>query len=116
MNENTYDKIKIFVSQKCAVSIQELSPQTQLTKDMGLDGDDAVDFMEAFSKEFDVDLSEFEFSKHFGPEAGFNPFVYLYYLLSAKFKPQYIPITLYDLQEAINKKKWLSLKLGTQRR
>jgi hypothetical protein len=37
-----------------------------------MDGTDAVEFMEAFSKEFNVDMSEFEFDKHFGPE-GFSP-------------------------------------------
>lgn len=35
-----------------------------------MSGDDAEEFMEAFAREFRVDLAGFEFLRHFGPEAG----------------------------------------------
>lgn len=31
-------------------------------------GDDATEFLEAFAQQFEVDLTGFEFHKHFGPE------------------------------------------------
>jgi hypothetical protein len=38
--------------------------------DLGMTGDDAADFLEAFAEVFDVDLTGIEFHKHFGPECG----------------------------------------------
>ena len=76
-----------------------------------MDGIDAVEFMEAFSKEFNVDMSEFEFDKHFGPE-GFSPldlFDIVYCWLGRIFKKDLsgdIAITLRDLVSAAKAKKW----------
>lgn len=42
----------------------------QLADDLGIDGDEAVDFFEAFKAEFQVDLEPLylNWSRHFGPE------------------------------------------------
>jgi hypothetical protein len=40
---------------------------------LGLDGDDADEFMMEFARRFQVDLRGFEFSRYFGCEAGLTP-------------------------------------------
>lgn len=42
-----------------------------LTKDIGMDGDDAVDFIDGFSEKFGVDFSDMDMRDHFGGE-GFS--------------------------------------------
>lgn len=77
---------------------------TQLARDLGMDGDDASEFLEAFSKQFAVDMSAFRFDAFFGPEAGPNPFVFLAALLGWRRKLH--PITVADLAAAAAAHKW----------
>jgi len=106
MNEEIFEKVRDFVVEHTGVDKNKLSEQTELHK-LRMDGDDALELMEEFSNKFSVDMSEFEFNKHFGPEAGFNPIVYMYYLVFARDKLRLMPITLRDLTEAAQNKKWV---------
>ena len=45
-----------------------LERNTTLEKDLGVSGDDAVEFLLDFSKEFQVDMSNFDIKKYFFPE------------------------------------------------
>ncbi len=45
-----------------------LSPETRLLHDLGLDADDAEEFLEAFAHEFSVDMNAFPFQRYFGNE------------------------------------------------
>ncbi|MGV3577582.1 hypothetical protein [Brevundimonas sp.] len=49
---------------------ERLTADKQLFDDLGLDGDDAVEFFEAFDTQFRADLSPLyaNWSRHFGPE------------------------------------------------
>lgn len=47
--------------------------------DLGIDGDDAVELIVEFSKRFKVDMSDFPYSRYFGPE-GLPPTWLLYIL------------------------------------
>ena len=114
MREDMFKSVESFVLEFRPASKGPLSADTGLLDDLGMDGDDAVEFMEAFSKEFDVDMSEFEFNRHFGPE-GFSPlalFYFLYCLLGRIFRKDVsglISITLRDLVLAAEAKKWHKL-------
>ena len=44
---------------------------------MGIDGDDAVELIEEFSERFGVDMSGFVCSRYFGPEAAWNPLIFI---------------------------------------
>ncbi len=57
-----------FIAAQSATSISRISPATTLFGDLGIDGDDAGDLLEAFVATFHVDLSQFEFTEHFGTE------------------------------------------------
>jgi hypothetical protein len=82
---------------------KKLSYETKINE---LAGDDAIEFIEEFSKKYNVDMSEFRFDDYFGPELGFNPIYYLLCLIFARHKLRYIPITVRDLVEIVKKQKW----------
>jgi hypothetical protein len=71
-----YNRILDFVSSETTTRSQNLSGSTDIAKELGVEGDDAVEFMIKFQKEFGVDLSNFHFDQYFGGE-GFNliPFI-----------------------------------------
>ncbi len=50
-----------------------VGPDSRLFSDLGLDGDDAYEFMVAFAAKYKVDLSEFHWLHYFGDE-GIDPF------------------------------------------
>lgn len=60
-----------FVARQRGVSAESVQLETRLLQDLGLDGDDALEFMEEFGREFGVDLARLEgrLSRHFGGEA-----------------------------------------------
>ena len=62
--------------------------ESRLAEDLGLDGDDAHEFMTAFAKRFGVNLDGFMFSRHFGAEASATPWSVVSWLLpGTKFEP-----------------------------
>lgn len=62
-----YDKILHFVSSETKTR-KPLSFETDIARDLGVDGDDAEEFMLNFQREFNVDLSNFRFDEYFGEE------------------------------------------------
>lgn len=45
-----------------------LNRQTDLVDDLGLVGDDAVEFMDAYADAFNIEVGDYKFSSYFGPE------------------------------------------------
>ena len=92
------------------VSANKIRLNSSLFHDFGVDGADAIEFMEAFATRFHVDLSEFEPARHFGPEAGPNLIMLLIdlgrWLLTSKRPPELMPITVADLVRAAETGKW----------
>jgi|MudIll2142460700_1097286.scaffolds.fasta_scaffold269067_2 acyl carrier protein len=112
MGEDMFKRVESFVLKFWPPSKEPLSEDTRLLHDLGMDGTDAVEFMEAFSGEFDVDMSKLEFDRHFGPEVGIgliDLFHFLYSRLFGKDLLGVIPITLRDLVSAAKAKKWHKL-------
>lgn len=63
------DRIRDCVKRECGVrSFEILLPTTRLSEDFGLYGVDAIEFLLGFAKEFQVDLSEMVFPRHFAQE------------------------------------------------
>src|SRR5437773_2571583 len=67
-DERNWEAIRDFVVAECRVSEERLTPDTTLFDDLGIDGDDAIEFFEAFQQRFEVDLGSFELRRYFGPE------------------------------------------------
>jgi Protein of unknown function (DUF1493) len=96
-SKNTWNELLQFVRQ--FTSLPEsfvLTRQTNLVNDLGLDGDDADEFMAAYTKHFNVEAGDFQYSDYFGPE-GFD----LIGDLIGK-KPPLKPLTLGMLETAAN--------------
>jgi acyl carrier protein len=106
MDENISLQVNSFIASRLNVSLETLMPDTRLREDLGVDGDDAIEFLEDFAETFGVDMTDFRFSKHFGPEAGFNPFYYAYISLLKKRKVDTSPITISDLTTMAAAKRW----------
>lgn len=104
MRDQIEDVLK-FVADYCSIELDELTPSSSLFSDLRIDGDDAGEFMQAFSNQFGVDISEFNFSRYFGSEAGFNPVVSLFRSMLGRAY-RFTPITLADLANAAEIKKW----------
>lgn len=57
-----------FISQMTDCEISELDDTLRLEEDLGLYGDEAVDFMQKYAEKFNVDISLFPFYEYFSPE------------------------------------------------
>jgi acyl carrier protein len=97
-------KVKEFVARRINVKPECISLQTRLLEDLGIDGDDAVDLFEVFAQEFQVDISSLDLNKYFGPEAGFN--LFLFWLMPSSTLDT---LTIQDLVSAAQAGKWLKV-------
>jgi len=108
MEEAISAELRAFVSRDLRIAPDRLSPGTSLLHDLGIDGDDGGEFMGRFGVRFAVDLSRFEFDRHFGPELPFSLFLLLYWWLRPSCRPRLVPITLADLDAAIRLGRWVT--------
>jgi hypothetical protein len=88
------DAIRRFVALQAGVPVEKVTLETRLNEDLGVDGDDMDEIVEAFGREFRVDVSGYRWEHHADPE-GCNP-------LWIVFRPWWtrverIPIHLRDL-------------------
>jgi acyl carrier protein len=66
-----FEKLKIFVIKQSALSDSEIIDEnTSIQNDLGIYGADAVEFIIAFGKEFNVNISNFRISDYFKDEGG----------------------------------------------
>lgn len=100
------DRLLDFVATELRVERSRLVPSTRLQHDLGVDGDDGYELLVAFSKAFSVELKNIDFGRYFGPEAGPNPIVWLWWLITSS-RPMAVPITLQDLQSSMNAGRWV---------
>jgi hypothetical protein len=97
-----YDRVVEFVRSETRTR-RQLSSNTDVAKDLGVDGDDARDFMLRFQREFDVDLSHFNFDRHFGGEG----FRLTAAIMSAVGKGNVrAPVTISVLLDAATARRW----------
>jgi acyl carrier protein len=66
------DRVQAFTAQHFGVKRNKLSTATRLNRDLGMDGDDAVEFFKDFGAAFKVNLDDLHarWDQHFGPEGG----------------------------------------------
>lgn len=68
MNQELFARIKDFVVNKAAVEEEEVTENASIEDDLGVSGDDAVEFIISFGKRFNVDVSKFMAAEYFSPE------------------------------------------------
>jgi len=119
MTDHLEARVRKFVAEFCSVRPERIDRQTTLLGNLGVDGDDAVELFMAFEKEFQVDLSGLDLSKHFGSE-GMSLLAPIYLLLLPihliicairRGKPLLrgglVPIRVADLIAATERGKWV---------
>jgi len=84
--------------------IKPLSDDADIFRDLGIDGDDAFEFIERFAAKFEIEITNYHWYFHHGEE----PFLNIGGLF---FRPPYrrvgrIPITPKVVAEAIRTKRW----------
>ncbi|MCG7868292.1 MAG: DUF1493 family protein [Candidatus Thiodiazotropha taylori] len=70
MKDVTFEQVKEFTIRELWQIKKEITPNTRLAHDFGIVGLDGMEFIEAFSKEFNVKLEGFDWSYYFGLEEG----------------------------------------------
>jgi hypothetical protein len=73
IGDSITDRVIEFVARYWSEPASRLTPSTCLEDDLGMTGDDASVFIRDFAAEFRVDLSGFEFDRHFGDERPATP-------------------------------------------
>jgi acyl carrier protein len=68
MNDELFNKVKEFTVEQAAVTEAEVTENASLENDLGVYGDDAVEFILAYGKEFNVDVSRFMAADYFDGE------------------------------------------------
>lgn len=77
MNEDVFIKLKEFVVNKSGIDDEPINKATRIQEDLGVSGDDAVEFILAYGKEFNVDVTNFMAADYFEAEGGLR----IWYLL-----------------------------------
>ncbi|HVY74263.1 MAG TPA: DUF1493 family protein [Puia sp.] len=104
---NETEIIKIFISKYWNIPINGLNQETKLEDDLGITGDDAVDFFDKFSKGFNIDLSGLNLRRYFeGEGVGLINFSW-FFGKRKKVKRSSHEITIADLTNALKFGKWI---------
>jgi hypothetical protein len=107
--------LKTFIEKKMGQYTKPFSRDMLLERDLGISGDKAVEFIDSFSDEFDIIFpADFNYSEHFDIEG--LRFDFLKYLMvifkKESLEQKKIPITVGDLDDAIEKGVWEKEKLN----
>jgi acyl carrier protein len=106
--EQIIEEIKQFIIRNDWGKTKKLTLNTSVEKDMGLSGLDAVDFIRDYSKEFNVDITTFDYSKYFYAEGGLdllNPILNLFKNKEDQVNIRPERLTIQHLAEGILNKK-----------
>ena len=95
-----YERVRTFASECVREDPARLTLETRLFHDPG------VELILAFAEEFGVDISEFDWRRHFGPE-GLGCLLFAVRGRVRTDGPWPEPITLRDLAEAAQAKRWV---------
>ncbi|AFD07247.1 DUF1493 family protein [Solitalea canadensis] len=100
MDNEIFDTIKKFIVKQAAVTEIEVTECASLENDLGITGDDAVEFIIAFGKEFNVDVSKFSAAEYFEPE-GDRIFPAIIRLFTGRQKAKQKDLIMKHLEKAV---------------
>jgi len=81
---------------------KKLLRETCLEADLGMTGDDAFEFLEDFSKKFNVDLSDFKIQEYFAPERDGLLLGLMSFFIGKRNLPPKKELTIGDLERAVS--------------
>lgn len=71
MTERVTDEAVItWLSSYLGIRSSKIKATSRICEDLGVDGDDASELLDAYAKAFGVDCRNFRSARYFGPEAG----------------------------------------------
>ena len=100
MNDEILDKIKKFIVANRWEYKFPLTRETQLQRDLRIWGDDADEILIGFSKQFNVDVSQFPIGDYFEDE-GCDSLSSIVRLFSKRSKVPKKVLTIRDLEKAV---------------
>ena len=103
MNQKIFNDIKLFVEEMRWKYPFELVRETRIEQDLGITGVEAYEFIDAFRKQFSVDVSNFKFESYFESEGDWILPTLVRFLLGKKKRDKMI-LTLGDLEKAVESK------------
>lgn len=109
MNMALLNEVTAFVVEYWGEPKSGLSAETSINDDLGMDGDDGLEFMEAFSRRFAVDLAAFPYDNYFGVEASATPISLIASALRRLTTGKWTtlsPLTVRQLAEAAENGRW----------
>jgi acyl carrier protein len=105
LRDITFEQMADFVAETTHYPRAKITLDTGLRGDVGMDGDDAAEFFEAYLQEFGVDLSSLRWDRHFGPEFSFFP-VWMLFPSWWKWQKEMVEIRLSDLLQSARAGVW----------
>lgn len=109
-DEQLLKDVIAFVAEYWNEPESRLMAETSVNDDLGMDGDDGDEFMQAFSARFAVDLSAFPHDKYFGPEASATPLSFIAAIILRLTTGRWTklsPLKLRQLAEAAKRGSWV---------
>lgn len=100
MNDTIFNRIKQFTNKQAGIIEEKITENSSLENDLGIYGDDAVEFIIAFGKEFNVDVSKFMAAEYFSAE-GDTILPGIIRLFTGKKKPKQKDLTIKHLMKSI---------------
>jgi hypothetical protein len=96
-------RVNEFVATRTGVKLGEIRPESRLFHDLGICGDDAALLVNEFARNFEVDLSGFEFARFFRGE----PHLLKLWKFQNSTADDLLPLTLGDLYRWASEKRFV---------
>ncbi len=100
MNDKIFNDIKSFIEEVRWKYPFELQRETRVEQDLGITGDEAYEFIDAFGRQFSVDVTNFKFNCYFELEGDWI-LPALIRFFKGKRKEEKLVLTLGDLEKAV---------------
>nr|WP_176722395.1 DUF1493 family protein [Candidatus Thiosymbion oneisti] len=104
-SSGSWQQLLHFVEQERGKYRVPLTSDTELFAQLGLESDDALEFLDHYATEFCVDMTGFDYHLYFGPE-GLDVISIIASLFSGKGRQPYKPLMLGDLHDAMIRGRW----------
>ena len=67
-SEIEFNILVSFIREEISEYRINIDQQTLIEDDLGVTGDEAIELIQTFAKKFDINITDFEYSKYFYPE------------------------------------------------
>lgn len=106
-SENSFVIVKKFISDFCGiVDLDVIKPEKTLSE-LGLYGDDKLEFMQSFFNDFKIDNTSFDWKKYIEPEGSFISITGIFkFIFGKSAKKEGFEISVEDLIVSFEKKRW----------